>query len=161
MQHDDLIRSAETIVIVRLKSQRSTSTDSVDKTGQPIGPKRYILDTTEVLKGKARSSYEYISRGEAPDSDYDFDGHTAKAFWKDNTGRSESPRPCTMYGPDHSFREGRTYLYFPDRLGAMKSAEIVRDSNDSWLGYVRAKLKKAANPTVERDVRKGGSRPSP
>jgi len=114
---DDLIREANTIVLVRL---RSTSTHPEQKSWT-----EYTLETVKVIKGKAEPSYRFIFFG-SNESDNDFAGHTAPEFWYravDQRPLGRSEWPCCICGPDHSFRKDRQYLYFPDKLGAMKSAE--------------------------------------
>jgi len=135
MEYDELIRKADTIVLVRLQNS------IVSKENEPY-PSKFTLGTVEVLKGKASPTYEFLSFG-SKESDYDFNGHTEKNFWKKSIGRSEWP--CCICGPDHKFLSGRVYLYFPDKLGAMKSAEVILKSNDRWLEYVRFKVKTDAN----------------
>jgi hypothetical protein len=148
MDMDDLISEAKTIVLVRLQSS---------------SPERhwtkYILETVEVIKGKADPSYHFLSSGSNA-SDNDFVGHTAMAFWTrpaDERPAGRSEWPCCICGPDHSFRTDREYLYFPDKLGAMKSAELIRDREDRWLQYVRSKVL-AANPALQ-GTRKGSRAP--
>lgn len=144
VHHDDLIWEAETIVVVRLESQTQMERASHIK---------YTLQTVETIKGTGQPSYEFVSRG-SRHSGEDFRAHKAREFWKKDLGRSDWP--CCICGPDHSFREGETYLYFPDQLGSMKSAELVRSDSDRWLTYVRARVKAAVNPTVKKDGRRLG-----
>ncbi len=135
MDHDELISAANTIVLVRLQA---TSTSKKD---EPYFSK-YTLETVEVIKGKASPFYEFMSYG-SKESGSDFAGHTEKEFWKKPIGRSGWP--CCVCGPNHAFLSGRNYLYFPDKLGAMKSAEVILKGNDRWLEYVRSKVKKDAS----------------
>jgi hypothetical protein len=131
MEYDELIRKADTIALVRLQTSVSS------KENEPH-PSKFTLETVEVIKGTASPSYEFLSFGQK-ESDNDFTAHTDKKFWKKPVGRSEWP--CCICGPDHVFLAGRIYLYFPDKLGAMKSAEVILKSNDRWLKYVRTKVK--------------------
>jgi len=139
VHHDYVIWEAETIVLVRLKSRMQMER-------RPEAT-RYVLETVETIKGPGQALYEFVSRGSRY-SGNDFGAHKASEFWAKDQGRSEFP--CCICGPDHSFREGEIYLYFPDELGSMKSAELVRDESDRWLTYVRARVKSAANPTIAR-----------
>lgn len=79
--------------------------------------------------------------GQGEVSENDFGLHRDAAFWAGNEGRSK--HYCCICCPDHRFRSGATYLLFPDKLGAMKSAELIRDLADQWLAYVRAKTASA------------------
>ena len=125
--HKTLIANAKTIALVRLQRQEKPS----------YGGVLYTLETVEVLKGKAAPTYEFRSIA-APGSVNDFDAHQASTFWDTNVGRSEWP--CCICGPDHAFDERHVYLYFPEKLGAVKSAEIVSTPGDRWLKYVRETL---------------------
>lgn len=129
MTHDELIGTANTIVLVRLSSRSSLPEQRMV---------RYSLKTVELIKGRAEPAYEFLSH-DFDNSDNDFSRHRAKEFWNENIGRSTLF--CCICGPDHGFRAGRLYLYFPDKLGAMKSAELVADDSDEWLQYVRSKVK--------------------
>ena len=134
---DDLIAKADTIVLVRLESSNTKLFEIT-----------YLLKTVEVIKGKGEKSYAFSSHGSTKVSDNDFIGHTAQDFWntpKDNKPNARSEFPCCICGPDHGFIMGRDYLYFPDKLGAMKSAEVIHSANDRWLQYVRAKVLAANN----------------
>jgi hypothetical protein len=129
MDRDELVHSAENIVLVRMTRRESRADGSVI----------YTLAPVNVLKGRAEAEYRFSSfSGEGPQRD--FDGHRASIFWDKSTGRSAWP--CCICGPDHTFVKGRTYLYFPDKLGAVKSAEIVDKEDDRWLKYVRRLLKR-------------------
>ena len=129
MSHDELVRAADTIVLVRLGSRSNLPEQRMV---------RYSLHPVEVIKGRAEPAYEFLSH-DFENSDNDFSGHQAKEFWNENIGRSTLF--CCICGPDHGFRAGKLYLYFPDKLGAMKSAELVADQSDEWLRYVRTKAK--------------------
>lgn len=129
MDRDELIDAAQTIVLVRLLPPPAT------KRGRWS---QFALETVEVIKGEARPTYRFDSY-DSPESDDDFNAHTSRAFWDESVGRS--PWPGGMCGPDHGFREARLYLYFPDKLGAWMSAEVIRADDDHWLAYVRAKVK--------------------
>lgn len=129
---DDLIAEAGTIALVRLESSNR----------ERFGTTTHLLKTVEIIKGKGEKFYSFESFGSKV-SDNDFDGHTSPDFWNRpsvNKPNSRSDFPCCLCGPDHGFRKGRNYLYFPDQLGALKSAEVVHNVNDKWLQYVRAKV---------------------
>lgn len=129
---DDLIGEANTIVLVKLESSNK----------ERFGTTTHLLKTVEVIKGKGEKFYSFKSFGSKV-SNNDFDGHTSPDFWSPpnaNKPNSRSNFPCCLCGPDHGFRKGRNYLYFPDQLGALKSAEVVHNANDKWLQYVRAKV---------------------
>ncbi len=128
MDRDELIDAAHTIVLVRLLPPPATKWGRWNQ---------FALETVEVIKGDARPAYRFDSYG-SPESDDDFNAHTAKAFWDEPVGRSLWPGGTC--GPDHGFREARVYLYFPDKLGARMSAEVIRADDDRWLAYVRAKV---------------------
>ena len=143
MDRDDLISAAETIVLVRLRSSISAHPQERKLWGHWT---EYTLETVEVIKGKANSSYKfrlYYPRA----SDNDFAGHTAKEFWEQRIGRSADVDGSCY--PAHTFSPGRLYLYFPDKLAAVKSAEVIYTEGDKWLGYVRSKVKMAANPALQ------------
>ena len=142
MNRDKLIRFAETIVKVRARSQSQIDRDNDS----------YVLDTVEVIKGKAELTYR-VRSFDSPYSDNDFNGHRMAAFWKKDMGRSSGDDGCGR--PLHTFREGATYLLFPGFRGAKTFAEIVRDDNDKWLQYVRRKSGAAANPAFDGGRAKG------
>ena len=81
-----------------------------------------------------------ISFGEF-DMKHNYDNHfNDKVFWDKNIGRS--PFPCCVCAPLHKFSNEKEYLLFPDMLGAMKSAELIRNKNDKWYLYVKEKVNK-------------------
>src|SRR5262250_2782898 len=126
---DDLIRRAEVIVLVRVDRTEREWVYGYER-------KRTTLKVVEVIKGEGRASlsYDLVSLG-SYESDNDFAGHSSLEFWHSSNGRSE------WFGgecePRHSFRKGRHYLYFPGKLAAVKSAEVIRRADDRWLRYVR------------------------
>ena len=67
-----------------------------------------------------------------------FNNHNDQEYWEKDKGRSEFP--CCLCGPIHTFAEGYKYLYFPDLLGAIKSAEIINSSEDKWYMYVKKRV---------------------
>lgn len=140
LHHDELIQRAETIVLVRLNPTLTYKSN---------GMTRYKLETVQTLKGNAKPSYEFVSHS-LIESDNDFGGHTAKEFWEKPIGRSEWP--CCLCGPDHTFRPSRLYLFFPDKLGAIQSAEAIHSEDDQWLKYVRSKVKTPPDPSFKRDT---------
>lgn len=134
---EDLIAESNTIVLVQLESS--------DR--KQFGGTTHLLKTVEVIKGKGEKFYSFQSFGSKV-SDNDFNGHTLSDFWQPpsaNKPNSRSSFPCCLCGPDHGFRKGRMYLYFPDQLGALKSAELIHNANDKWLQYVRAKVSVSNN----------------
>ena len=136
MDYNELVDSAEVIVLVQAERMDPDGDWSISN-----------LRSVEALKGKAAPTYRVDSLVRDPSDDTpdnDFDRHRALGFWFTNTGRSRFP--CCLCGPDHAFRLGATYLLFPDKLGAMKSAEVIVDPSDKWLAYVRAKAGAAAAP---------------
>jgi hypothetical protein len=127
LEHAELVRAAHVVALVRAVG---SETDN--------GRQTFTLRTLETLKGRAASTYKVTSSSEHVEvSENDFDLHRSAAFWSENNGRSQ--HYCCICGPDHRFRLGATYLFFPDKLGAMKSAELIRDPLDRWLAYVLAK----------------------
>jgi hypothetical protein len=137
MDRDELISKAATIVLVRVRALKHDKPFTV-----------YTMETLEIIKGSAPSSYQYKTLGWDPPnpSDNDFTGHTTSAFWEKEAGRSKwYVGAC---GPQHAFRYGQVYLHFPDKPGAWKAAEIIRDERDRWLQYVRSKVRAAANPAL-------------
>jgi len=100
----------------------------------------YTLKVIEVLKGTAPDKITFFNHDDSSHNN-DFDNHKNLEFWvKDEIGRSEWP--CCICGPDHSFEKGVNYLYFPDLLGAIKSAEIVNSKEDKWYQFVKKRLSK-------------------
>ncbi len=97
----------------------------------------YTFEILEVLKGKEDSAIIIPSYLDTPIKNH-FSSHTSSSFWAENTGRS--PYPCCVCQPLHTFEEGKTYLLFPDAIGAMASAEIIISKHDKWLKYVKNKL---------------------
>lgn len=134
---DDLIARAEVIVLVR-----------VDSTERGYEGMRTTLKVVEVIKGEGRASlsYDFVSLG-SYESDNDFAGHSSLEFWHPSNGRSE------WFGgecePRHSFRKGRHYLYFPGKLAAVKSAEVIRRADDRWLRYVRCTVLAGKEASLE------------
>jgi len=126
---DDLIARAEVIVLVRVDSAERELIHGYEGM-------RITLKVVEVIKGEGRASlsYDFVSLG-SYESDDDFAGHSSLEFWHPSNGRSE------WFGgecePRHSFRKGRHYIYFPGKLAAVKSAEVIRRADDRWLRYVR------------------------
>jgi hypothetical protein len=95
----------------------------------------------ETLRGKKSTELMFAYWSTDAYGDTDFAKHSDKAFWTEvRGGGGRSKIPAGACGPAHVFRTGAKYLLFPDMLGAMKSAEIVSDSKDEWLAYVRKNL---------------------
>ena len=102
----------------------------------------YYFTILRVIKGgqttlesfRASIVSEYIGN--------DFNNHKDDSFWDVDVGRSDWP--CCLCGPDHAFQMNEQYLYFPDLLGARKSAEVIRSEDDEWLKYVLNKVSQAA-----------------
>jgi hypothetical protein len=136
--HNALIDNAKNIYVVELAST------------QKAHPRiEYSLRVVEVIKGKKAKIAKierFISHSEKHHANH-FDYHRNENFWKENLGRS--PFPVGLCGPDHTFRAAELYLYFPDRLGAMKSAEIIKDKTDRWFRYVVEHV--AANKSLQTD----------
>jgi len=100
----------------------------------------YTLKVVEVLRGTAPEKITFFNYGDSPHNN-DFNNHNNLEFWaKNDIGRSNWP--CCICGPDHSFQKGVSYLYFPDLLGAIKSAEIVNNKDDKWYKFVQKRLGK-------------------
>ena len=100
----------------------------------------YTLEVVEVLKGNTPENITFSNYGDESHNN-DFDNHNNLEFWvNDDIGRSQWP--CCICGPDHSFEKGVIYLYFPDLLGAIKSAEIVKNKDDKWYKFVKKRLGK-------------------
>lgn len=121
--HDDLIDSAEVIVVVEAKVKNK---------------KYYSLKTVEKLKGKPEKEYifEYDKRDSI--SDTDFNAHNDSIFWNSDVGRSEFfAGECKAA---HTFTVGERYVYFPDALGSKKSAERIGNQQDLWYKYIKNKL---------------------
>lgn len=79
----------------------------------------------------------------------DFNFHKDSRFWKKNIGRSL----FEGYGcaPSHGFKVGELYLLFPDAIGAMKAAEIIRSMKDRWYLYVKNRVKNVKMPIPKYD----------
>jgi hypothetical protein len=96
----------------------------------------------ETLRGKKANELMFAYWSTDAYADTDFAKHSDKAFWTEvrgGGGRSKIvPGTC---GPAHVFKTGERYLLFPDMLGAMKSAEIIRAPDDEWLAYVKKRAK--------------------
>lgn len=59
-----------------------------------------------------------------------------------------NPMPISSYlsaqachGAFHMFSVGKTYLLFPDLMGAKNAAEIIRSKKDHWYLYVKHRVK--------------------
>jgi hypothetical protein len=92
----------------------------------------------ETLRGKKARELMFAYWSTDAYGDTDYAKHSDKAFWTEvRGGGGRSKMVAGTCGPAHVFRTGEKYLLFPDMLGAMKSAEIVRASDDEWLAYVR------------------------
>lgn len=125
---EKLISSSQVIVLVELTDIR-VEYDAI------IHNK---LKVVEVLKGKPENGYEFISF-KADFKLETFSNHTDDLFWRSDTGRSSYGGG--ICGPNHIFEKGYRYLYFPDLLGAYKSAEIIETESDEWFKYVKASIK--------------------
>jgi len=96
----------------------------------------------ETLRGKKASELMFAYWSSDVYGDTDFAKHSDKAFWTEvRGGGGRSKQVAGACGPAHVFKPGEKYLLFPDMLGAMKSAEIVRAPDDEWLKYVRSRAK--------------------
>ena len=124
---EKLISSSQVIVLVELADRR-VEYDAI------IYNK---LKVVKVLKGKPENEYEFTSF-KADFKLETFSNHADDLFWRSNTGRSNyQGGNC---GPNHIFEKGYRYLYFPDLLGAHKSAEIIETESDKWFKYVKASI---------------------
>jgi len=110
----------------------------------------YKVHIDEVIREKDKINrqefiFQYFSDKH---SDQTFNNHTDNVFWHENIGRTECERGC-FCGVNHVFKKGATYLIFLDELGALKSAEMIKDKRqDKWLQYVReAKYSDKQEPT--------------
>jgi hypothetical protein len=124
---EDLIDKSETIVLVQLESKET------NEHGDLIS----FLKVVDTVKGEPASRYEFWTI-EDKHENASFLDHNDAGFWFNDIGRS--PWYCCVCGPDHTFADGQTYLYFPDLLGAMKSAEIIKTQEDRWLKFVKRRV---------------------
>ena len=74
----------------------------------------------------------------------DFNQHSDPDFWKKKIGRSDERETSCGLVALHTFKDGHRYLYFPDILWGMKSAELIRSEDDKWFQYVRERVASAA-----------------
>lgn len=126
--HYELIDNAQSIVLVK-----ADYIENDKKSRRKVSIKKCKLTVIKVIKGNAEKEYELdINFGFTYSND--FNGHNEEIFWKSDTGRT--PFLSGMCGPIQSFESEKTYLFFPDAQGAMKSAELILDSTDKWLDYV-------------------------
>jgi hypothetical protein len=126
--HDELIDAADVIVLATVKRVKNVDA---------LGTTRDVLQVIESLKGKARRRYVLTGWAKSHYST-DFALHTDSAFWQSDTGRA--PFLGGMCRPAFTFRQDETYLLFPDALGSMKAAEIVRSNADKWYKYVVSRI---------------------
>ena len=123
---EELIDKSERIVLVEL-----------EKTEKHTYGIKYYLRPIQSIKGKAGELLEFYGHlNEHEESTY-LD-HNNPVFWFMDVGRSEWP--CCICGPDHTFEKGFQYLYFPDYLGARKSAEIINNKEDRWYKFVKDRV---------------------
>ncbi|BDX05159.1 hypothetical protein [Planctobacterium marinum] len=130
---EELIDEAKTVVIVEL----------LTTTKKRLGYEHTLL-SVDTIKGQAQDKYVFLSRSNDHESST-FSDHNDIRFWATDREIGRSTWPCCICGPDHTFKKGYKYLYFPDLLGAVKSAEIIRNQNDRWLLFVKARLSKATS----------------
>jgi len=100
----------------------------------------YTLNVIEVIKGVSNKQLTFLNL-EVNSRSYrqnDFNNHNDPDFWSKDIGRSKFP--CCICGPAHTFKKGNKYLYFPDSLGAFKSAEIIKSSDDKWYKFVKLRV---------------------
>lgn len=119
--HDELIDRAQTIILVKLKRKSESHS---------------YLHTIKTLKGKSKKNYKVPTFKYDYDLDNDFNEHRDSIFWSRDTGRT----PFWGCSPNHRFLFDRLYVYFPDALGSLKSAEVIKDTTDQWLKYITARL---------------------
>jgi hypothetical protein len=128
---DQIIKDSKTIFLVKLTKSNQ-------------------LKIIEVLKGDTdllhlnwlyyQPAGTYLNNYTNENSGNHFSNHTDINFWTDaKIGRS--PFPCCVCGPIHEFKINEEYLIFPDQLGSMKSAEIIRSKEDKLYKYVEEKTK--------------------
>lgn len=143
MNKDDIIEFGTNIVLV--KAYR-------DAESQPLKFK-----VEEILKASAPSLDQmldkYIDKYRNFENDPhtfsrgDFNGHQDPWFWHTDFGRS--PRFGGSCWPAHVFKEGRTYLLFPEFQASQKSAEQIDSTDDLWYRYVKRRLQEIADLTVK------------
>ncbi len=99
---------------------------------------RYFLKPVTVIKGKAKGLIEFWgSKQEHKSSTYFY--HYNPTFWFSDAGRSDWS--TFLCGPNHTFTKGFKYLFLPNMLGSMKSAEVINSNNDRWYLYVLDRVK--------------------
>jgi hypothetical protein len=119
---EELVDHSNNILLVELERKESIH--------QQI---KCTLRAIEVIKGSKPEKLEFYGTSKEHE-EATYSNHVNPIFWLMDIGRSEWP--CCICGPDHTFEKGFQYLYFPDLLGARKSAEIVRTKDDRWYKYV-------------------------
>lgn len=123
---EDLIDQSENIVLVEMVEQTIGDHHITSK-----------LKVVDVLKGELRTDYVFVGYSGKHES-ATYSDHYDAGFWFNDIGRSAWP--CCICGPDHTFKKGFQYLYFPDLLGARKSAEIIKSKDDRWLKFVQKRV---------------------
>jgi hypothetical protein len=146
---DELISRSRITILATAVNPES----QINEVGDTVLEKNYLtLNIVEFLKGDSNELSRYLEVvSREPIDQYEvkrasvehayanhFSNHTDTEFWDKNMGRT--PSNSAACGPVHSFVEGETYLIFIDALSAVKSAEIIRQSDDEWLVYVRQSL---------------------
>ncbi len=123
---DELIEQSDNIFLVELVNLEKSEYQST-----------YTLEVVDVIKGAEQTKLTFTGYAEKHTAEH-FNNHENEVFWSEASGRSGWP--CCICGPNHTFEQGFIYLYFPDLLGAKKSAEIINNKDDKWLRYVIEKV---------------------
>ena len=96
-----LIDEAKTIVIVELQE----TTESV------LGYEHTLIPV-DTIKGEAQDKYFFLSHSNEHESST-FSDHNDIRFWATDREIGRSSWPCCICGPDHTFKKGFKYLFFP------------------------------------------------
>lgn len=139
MNKDDIIEYETNIVLV--KAYR-------DAERQPLK-----FQIKEILKGDPQIIDKLLEKYKDNEESFhptpiknDFNGHKDQEFWHDNIGRSFNlGSSCS---PSYIFKEGETYLLFPELYAARQSAEEIDSTDDLWYRYVKRRIKEVADLTV-------------
>lgn len=123
----ELVDKSDSIVLATLASQ-----------DEHVFSVENVLRVIEVIKGPPVSTVLFSGQPKGTHDGFDYFGHKAPWFWLTWSGRSEFP--CCICGPDFTFRDGETYLLFPNSFGALKSAEIIKGTHDLWYRYVKERV---------------------
>ncbi len=125
---EDLAQHSRQIVLAEVNRKNSDDMFAV-----------YEVHIKEIIRAKDRINnqeliYHYFVNTH---SEQTFNNHNDEIFWQENIGRTKCEKGC-FCGVNHVFKKGTTYLLFLDKLGALKSAEIIKNrKHDKWLKYVK------------------------